>query len=266
VNTTRQQRPSLESLIESESIGMDILHPGGLEITAELARMCGIGKTSSVLDVASGTGESACFLAGTLGAAVTGIDGSRFMLDRARKKAAERGLPVAFVHGDAAYLPFADGSFDAVISECTTCLLDKQQVIAEMVRVVRPGGWVGIHDICWQPHTPGHLRQRLAELEGERPETLAGWLALFQEAGLVDVEGVDKSPLLSAWTQNMARQLGIGGRWRIFRKLFRIWGLRGLLDAWQSERIFRNRHTGYGIIVGRKPGPRQDRSHKNTHT
>lgn len=265
MNSARKQRPSLESLIESEAIGTEILHPGGLEITAELARMCGIGKESSVLDVASGTGESACFLAEALGAAVTGIDNSRFMLDRASTKAAGRGLPVAFVHGDAACLPFADGSFDAVISECTTCLLDKQHAIAEMVRVVRPGGWVGIHDICWQPHTPERLRQRLAVLEGERPETLAGWLALFQEAGLVNIEGVDKSPLLPAWTRSMARRLGIGGRWRIFRKMFKAWGLRGLLDAWQSERIFRDRHTGYGIIVGRRPESHQDRSRKGIH-
>lgn len=253
MSTAREQRPSLESLIESESIGMEILHPGGLEITAELARMCGIDKASTVLDVASGTGESACFLAETLGASVTGIDGSPSMLDRAKTKAVQDGLPVVFVRGDAACLPFADASFDAVISECTTCLLDKQTAIAEMARVVKPGGWVGIHDICWQPHTPERLRRRLAELENERPETLAGWQALFQEAGLVDVKGVDKSPLLPEWTRGMARQLGIGGRWRIFRKLFRIWGLRGLLDAWQSERIFRNRHTGYGIIVGRRP-------------
>jgi len=55
-------RPSLENLLISEEIGLEILHPGGLEITRDLAQLCHIGRVN-VLDVASGTGESAFFLA-----------------------------------------------------------------------------------------------------------------------------------------------------------------------------------------------------------
>ena len=46
--------------------------------------------------------------------------------------------------GNAHNLPFDMDSFDVVISECTTCILDKERAIAEMVRVTKPGGYVGI--------------------------------------------------------------------------------------------------------------------------
>jgi cyclopropane fatty-acyl-phospholipid synthase-like methyltransferase len=61
---------SLESLIENEDLGIEILHPGGLDITRELAGLCNIKENAFVLDVASGTGESACYLAETLGARI----------------------------------------------------------------------------------------------------------------------------------------------------------------------------------------------------
>lgn len=60
--------------------------------------------------------------------------------------------------------------FDAVISESTTCILDNDRAIREMGRVVKPGGYVGIHDLCWKEGPSEYLKRRLAELEGERPE------------------------------------------------------------------------------------------------
>jgi SAM-dependent methyltransferase len=186
-----ESKPSLESLIESEDIGLEVLHPGGLDTTRELAELCTIRTATSVLDVACGTGESACYLVESFGARVVGIDSSDYMVERARRKAQERKLTIELRKGDAHNLPFADDRFDVVISECTTCLLQKQKAIAEAVRVTKPGGRVGIHDICWKEDTPEHLKQRLAQLEGENPETLEGWKQLFETAGLVNIQTVE---------------------------------------------------------------------------
>ena len=41
-------------------------------------------------------------------------------------------------------------AFDVAICECTLCMCDKEKVLSEMVRVVRPGGFVGTHDLCWK--------------------------------------------------------------------------------------------------------------------
>jgi len=244
---------SLESLIESGEIGLEVLHPGGLAITGELAGLCLIREGSLVLDVASGTGESACFLAEKFGCEVTGLDSSGYMVEKARGKAGARALDVDFVRGDAHNLPFEPDCFDAVLSECTICLLDKKRVIGEMVRVSKPGGYVGIHDICWTEDTPDYLKLRLAEIEGERPETLDGWKDLFERAGLTDVITVDKQSLLSDWSRAIERSIGIRGKLRIFLNIFRRWGFNGLMTVVESERIFRSPFAGYGIIVGRKP-------------
>lgn len=253
LSTAQKKRPSLENLVENEDLGLDILHPGGLDLTQQLARLCQIGQDTSVLDVASGTGESACYLAEELGASVVGIDVSDFMIERAKKKAEQRNLEIEFEKADAHQLPFGDETFDRVISECTTCVLDKERAIREMVRVVKPNGYVGIHDICWKQDTPEQIRFRLAEIEGERPETLEGWKTLFEKAGLVDVKTVDRSLLIPRWMKGIKKKLGISGQLKIFLKIIRIWGIRGLRDVWESERIFQSQYTGYGIIVGRKP-------------
>jgi ubiquinone/menaquinone biosynthesis C-methylase UbiE len=245
--------PSLEKLIENADIGIEILHPGGLGITRELAELCHIARDSRVLDVASGTGESACFLAETFGCRVTGVDLSGFMIERARRKALERGLEIEFLEGNAHELPFEADTFDAVISECTVCLLDKERAIREMARVVRSGAYMGIHDICWKSDAPESMKQRLAEMEGERPETLQGWNWLFDGAGLIDVITVDKSELIREWSNEVERMIGFAGKMKIFFKALRLWGPGGLSAILKSERIFRSEYMGYGIIVGRKP-------------
>lgn len=247
--------PSLEQLLESGLLQAEVLHPGGLEITRELAELCHVRPDYRVLDVACGSGEAACFLAESFRCHVVGVDASEFMIDRARQKAQDRDLPVEFREGDAHALPFEDDAFDAVISECTTCVLEKQRAIGEMVRVTKPGRRVGIHDLCWMPDAPDDLKQRLAELEGERPETLDGWKRLFEEAGMTGVVTGDRSGLIATWTKDVKRQLGLTGQLRIYWTVLRRWGFGGLRRIKQSERIFRSEQLGYGLIVGMKPSP-----------
>lgn len=247
-----ERTPSLEELIESVDLRLEVLHPGGLGITRELAELCHVGKDTKLLDVSSGTGESACFLAEQFECQVTGVDVSDVMIEKARKKAEERGLSVTFKKGDAHDLPFEDDTLDVVISECTTCLLEKERAIGEMVRVSQSGGYVGIHDVCWKEDTPEQMKQQLAELEGERPETLDGWKRLFEQAGLKDVVTVDRSSLIPGWGKAIKKELGVVGELKIFLKVLTKWGIRGYKDVRASERIFKSPHVGYGIIVGRK--------------
>jgi arsenite methyltransferase len=247
-----QDQPSLENLIESVDLGVELFHPGGLEITRELAEFCHVGRGARVLDVASGTGESACFLAETFHCRVVGLDVSEAMVKRSEKKAEGRLLNVAFERGDALHLSFGSDSFDVVISECTVCHLDKEAVIREMVRVTRPGGYVGIHDLCWKEAAPEHLKRRLAEIESERPETFGGWKELFEKAGLVDVQVLDKSHLIPSLTKDFKKRLGIMGQLSVIVAVVKRWGLTGLMRIRESERIFRSRHLGYGLLVGRK--------------
>jgi demethylmenaquinone methyltransferase/2-methoxy-6-polyprenyl-1,4-benzoquinol methylase len=113
------------------------------------AMACLQGGPRRILDLACGTGDLAIGIARLAGKDVniTGLDYSLPMLERARRKAAKAGVQdtVAFVEGDAARLPFPDGSFDcAGISFAFRNLTWKNALgrphLAEVFRVLRPGG------------------------------------------------------------------------------------------------------------------------------
>jgi len=106
--------------------GLEVLHPGGLRNTDALARMCGIAAGMRVLDAGSGKGAAALHLARHFGCTVVGVDRADAMVAAATETARQSGATrhVTFVRGDALALPFEDGAFDAVFSECTTTLID----------------------------------------------------------------------------------------------------------------------------------------------
>lgn len=99
---------------------------------------------ASVLDVASGTGHVALQAARTF-CDVTGIDYVAELIETARLRAAAEGLPVAFEVADAEALPFADSSFDYVVSAIGVMFTaDHDRAAAELVRVCKPGGTIGL--------------------------------------------------------------------------------------------------------------------------
>jgi SAM-dependent methyltransferase len=107
-----------------------------------------------VLDLGSGAGTDSLVAVQMVGAggSVTGIDMTPQMLAKARAAAAEMGAAnVEFVEAEAERLPFADASFDVVISNGVIDLIpDKDAVFAELQRVLAPGGRMQIADVTIQ--------------------------------------------------------------------------------------------------------------------
>jgi SAM-dependent methyltransferase len=106
---------------------------------------------SRVLDVACGTGNLAVPLARS-GCIVTGLDIAPNLLEQARDRAKSEGLNIAFDEGDAEQLPYADGSFDAVVSMFGAMFAPRPEVVAaEMARVLKPGGLLAMAN--WDPQS-----------------------------------------------------------------------------------------------------------------
>ncbi len=164
-------------------------HPGGPALTRRLAERVDLRPGMRVLDLASGTGDTALLLAADYGAHVAGIDRSAGLTKHATDRAFDAGAAnrVRFVVGDAESLPFASESFDIVICECAFCTFpDKAAAASEMVRVLRSGGRVGISDMTVDTAVPGF---ELAGLAGwvsciAGAQTMTGYCELLAEAGL----------------------------------------------------------------------------------
>ncbi len=138
---------------------MNRLMSGGLDRRWRrlAAAAADVSLGSRALDVCTGTGDLAFELARRVGAsgAVIGVDFSEQMLERAREKGAARGASVDFQQADALELPFPDDAFDAAtVAFGARNLADLDRGLAEMGRVVRPGGTVVVLDIT----TPRRLR------------------------------------------------------------------------------------------------------------
>jgi SAM-dependent methyltransferase len=102
-----------------------------------------------VLDVARGNGNAALAAARRF-CQVTGVDYVPALLERARERTKAEGLEAAFQEGDAEALPFPDATFDVVLSTCGAMFApDQERTAAELLRVCRPGGRIGM--VNWTP-------------------------------------------------------------------------------------------------------------------
>jgi len=121
-----------------------------LQIVGEsLCEALDLRAGQSVLDVAAGNGNAA-LAAARRWAAVTASDYVPVLLDQARHRAAADGLEMAFREADAENLPFADASFDAVLSTFGVMFTpDQEKAASELLRVCKPGGKIGLAN--WTP-------------------------------------------------------------------------------------------------------------------
>lgn len=189
------------------------------------------------------------------------VDISKRMIERSVERARGEGVGgrVEFVVADAQNLPFRDGVFDAVVGESIIAFVgDEQGAVSECVRVLKPGGCVGLNEATWVKTPPP------TELVDYLPNPLSGgaeipssdsWVRLLEGSGLRDVAvRTCKVNVLSGCT-SLIKRCGLKSKGIWYRSLslyIRSPDYRKFIK--EAGKMPRNAFEcwGYGIYVGRK--------------
>jgi ubiquinone/menaquinone biosynthesis C-methylase UbiE len=195
------------------------------------------------------------------GCRVVGVDIREKMIGRATERAARERLAdrAEFRVADAQALPFEDETFDAVICESVLAFVpDQPQAVREFLRVVKPGGYVGVTEAVWIREPTPELRAAAIRSFGGNLEILSaeGWLQLFEAAGLQDIHADIHQLSAREETMGRIRRIGCGN-------LIGMWGkaLKMALTRPDYRRFLREAmaepkellwYWGHGVWVGRK--------------
>lgn len=200
----------LGHLSEKELQAHDQDHFGGLEANDSLIAMAGIGPQHRVLDVCSGLGGPARYLADKVGCRVVGLDLNRSRYEGARRftRLARLDHLVSFENGNALEMPFEAGTFDVVMGQEAWCHVPhKPRLIAECARVLKPGGCFAFTDIL---RRDGLSEDEMARLRADMAfpdlETLSGYSRLLEAHGCTVERCDDLSPW---WTQVLVDRLAM---------------------------------------------------------
>jgi SAM-dependent methyltransferase len=259
-------KPTVEDAIEIG--GIEILHPGGYELTKRTAELCKLKKGMNILDVSSGRGTQSIYYAKTYGVNVTGLDISEEMVKTATTRAKKNGLSdkVKFVLGDSQHLPFADNTFDVVINECAVGIPDNsQKVLDEMLRVVKPNGAVAIHESTWRKSLSKQEKDEISERYGTTPLEFKEWNDMLIKAGTIDIvnEFDEWSKPEMFWNIRKDRKvksyksvMTIDEKIKTAYRIFKIYGLKGVIKVFENEKKFfkivLEGKLGYALFKGIK--------------
>ena len=194
--------PDEQRLTPQQLATLDQFHTRGLAATVELAKFAGITADMSVLDVGSGVGGPARFLAATYGCRVTGVDLSEPFVDAARYLTERTGQSeqVSFETASALQLRFDDGYFDvALLQHVAMNISDRVQLYREIRRVLKLSGRFAIYDVVLlsgDPHYPVPWARTPAT---SFLLTAAGTREAIEPAGFRTLAWQDDTEAASAW-------------------------------------------------------------------
>jgi len=255
-------------------LGMPLFQFGGLKVAEDLTRRCGINEKSLVLEVGCGTGFMACRISEEKNCQIVGIDISERMIEMAKERAIRLGIEdkVIFRVADACKLPFEDNSFDVVFSQFATVLLDKKKALAEYMRVLKPGGYLGVVEIFKDTLIPYEASRDIHEAERILSDAIeldlqlstpTQWKSWFRDAGVQKIQTAEHKRVAVRETLKFMKIVGVLPTLKIvyrylYHFLFNVGVRRRFLPTNRAKTILlRQRNTakyiGVMICAGIKP-------------
>ncbi len=168
------------------------------DVAQDLGRAADLKAGMRVLDIGCNTGTTSSYIARKFGCYVVGVDASRAAIEVAQVRAQEDppSTPAVFHVADAREMPFEDEEFDAVVSKDTFVnIVDRPRLIAEIHRVLKPGGGLAFCD--WMQGNPESTQAFLTWREFKKEEpfemySMEGYEALLKKTGFSSIARVDR--------------------------------------------------------------------------
>ncbi|MDR4948155.1 class I SAM-dependent methyltransferase [Neobacillus cucumis] len=120
--------------------GVGGAHPGGIHLTQNILSQENISEKSVILDAGCGTGQTAAYLYQQYRANVFGIEINPIMVEKAKSRFQTLQLPISLIQGSIEEVPFADNTFDFILSESVLAFVNKPKALQEFYRVLKKGG------------------------------------------------------------------------------------------------------------------------------
>lgn len=205
-------------------VGISVLHPGGFASTSRLLQNFNLDKQRKVLDIACGKGTTSVLIAKKYGCRVVGIDINPVLIADAKKLAKRDRVDklIDFHVADATHLPFNDNYFDASIAQAMLVLIeDKEAVIREALRVIKPSGLAGWIELTWQQNPTAlfmkHVSQVICAYCMLNVKMLDGWKNLFIQSGASNLY-TEVYPMHFSGFPGMIKDEGLSNSIRVIKK------------------------------------------------
>lgn len=238
------------------TLGKTELKPGGTYATGALIRMLGFKGTEHTLVVGPNAGSTALFLSVTNEVTTEALVGSEAEKVTEDDPALKRRSTARI--GKTEEMPFEDGKFDVALVEATLALKGPAQqrvTLKELNRVLKPGGRLGLHELCWrQPPTP-ELEDRLRNVwRGEvYPRVIRDWWDSLEQAGFT---GIDNELAVVSYFTRKGLEADEGNEVaaHMFHSAFEDPSRLERLAA--AYREFTDNRRYYGVVIARCEKPR----------
>ncbi|MBA4385140.1 MAG: hypothetical protein C0410_10430 [Anaerolinea sp.] len=235
-------------------------HLGGFKATDELLMLCHLKEAKNVLYVGSGIGVGPAYIARKFGCKIVAVDISEKMLTWTTQRALEEGVSAKIETrlANILNLPFEDNRFDAVLVESVLAFVGpKEKAILECLRVIRPGGYIGLNEVFWteQP-TPEmievnrHIQMNMSLL------LLEEWQKLWDSIPLS--EKTTRTYAVEMKRETKDRVQWVGWRWsmravgRLIRLYFSNPLARQAIKSQTKETSISYKSMGFGLFTGQK--------------